>query len=182
MKSAISRSIGDSVSDLIRYKARALVGHYGFTSSDREDVEQDLVLHLIEHFDRIELVRIHKAVLHRVLDHKIISIVRHRLARVRDKRRDASLDAVVKQHACDGFEILDDRFADPETRSDLEMDLQEAIEMLDGDARHVCELLKHQSIVATAQRLGLTRGKTRAHVSKIRALLTSAGLDVYSRD
>ena len=39
---------------LMRVKARQLAGNYGFTRSDREDIEQDLILHLIQqmrHFD-----------------------------------------------------------------------------------------------------------------------------------
>jgi len=36
------------VARLVRIKARQLVGRYGFTESDREDIEQELTLHLLE--------------------------------------------------------------------------------------------------------------------------------------
>ncbi len=39
---------------LIKYKARTLVGKAGFTASDREDLEQELILDLLHRLPRYD--------------------------------------------------------------------------------------------------------------------------------
>lgn len=42
---------------LIQQKADQLIGRYGFTKSDREDIEQELTLALLERWDQYDPVR-----------------------------------------------------------------------------------------------------------------------------
>jgi DNA-directed RNA polymerase specialized sigma24 family protein len=41
------RDFDPAISELIRHKARKLIGSYGFTSSDEEDLRQELTFHVI---------------------------------------------------------------------------------------------------------------------------------------
>ena len=73
---------------LIRVKARKLVGTFGFTESDREDIEQDLAVHLIERIDQLDLTRSSRnTFVNCIVDRKIISMLRWRFAQRRDYRR-----------------------------------------------------------------------------------------------
>jgi len=73
---------------LIQCKARQLVGNYGFVEADREDLEQDLTVDLLQRLPSFDPAR---ASLHtfiaRVVDHAVVSLIEHRSAACRDYRR-----------------------------------------------------------------------------------------------
>src|SRR5262245_46018624 len=54
MNTAFDITLTDYAKTFIRLKARRLIGHYGFTQSDRDDIERELMLDLLArlvHFD-----------------------------------------------------------------------------------------------------------------------------------
>lgn len=46
--------IDETISHIIRCKARQLVGHAGFTSADLPDLEQEFYIVILEHIHRID--------------------------------------------------------------------------------------------------------------------------------
>ena len=82
---------------LIRQKARQLVGKYGFTASDREDLEQDLWFHLLE---RLQAESNHianrEAFIVTLLDRQVTDLIRRRRAGKRNAERLRSLNTLVK--------------------------------------------------------------------------------------
>jgi len=48
------QGIDDYAVQLIKYKARQLVGRVGFTESDREDLEQEMVLDLLRRLPKFD--------------------------------------------------------------------------------------------------------------------------------
>jgi RNA polymerase sigma-70 factor, ECF subfamily len=78
----------------IRVRARQLIRKPGFTSSDREDIEQELTLHLLQHIGKHDATRgcLHTFV-SRIIKNKAASIIRQRHALRRDPdRNECSLD------------------------------------------------------------------------------------------
>jgi len=73
---------------LVRSKARQLVGRYGFTASDREDIEQELMLDLLQRLPRFDPSRAkRKTFINRVVDNAVASLVKRQKAEKRDYRR-----------------------------------------------------------------------------------------------
>jgi len=168
---------------LIRAKARKLVGTHGYTTSDRADIEQELALHLVHQMDKFDSTRSRwNTFVDRIVDRRIISILRHRLAQRRDYRRTVPFDQPMADQNGERLEPVDRRRARVNRSSDLAIDLSDVIECLDRDTRHMFGLLMHESIAETARRLGLTRAEARTRVARIRKLLTDSGLEVYLED
>ena len=76
--------LGEYANDLIRSKARTLIGKAGFTSADCEDIEQELALDLLvrlEHYDPKKSKR----------STFMTRVVEHRIATLRDQEKGAHL-------------------------------------------------------------------------------------------
>lgn len=165
---------------LIRLKAWQLVGKYGFTRSDREDIEQDLALHVIEHMGQFDPKRSSRSTfVDRIVNRRIISILRQRFAQRRDYRRCVALDEAIVNREDAPLKPEDQRRVRVDPTSDLAIDLHDAIESLEADTQHMCRLLMHEASAETARRLGLTPAEARTRVARIRRQLTDAGLEVY---
>ncbi len=79
--------LGDYAHDLIRSKARTLIGKAGFTSADCEDIEQELALDLLvrlENYDPRKSKR--STFMARVVEHRIATLLEERRAACRDWR------------------------------------------------------------------------------------------------
>ena len=79
--------LGDYAHDLIRSKARTLIGKAGFTSADCEDIEQELALDLLvrlENYDPRKSKR--NSFMARVVEHRIATLLEERHAACRDWR------------------------------------------------------------------------------------------------
>jgi RNA polymerase sigma-70 factor (ECF subfamily) len=72
---------------LIKYKARQLVGRVGFTESDRDDLEQELMLDLLRRLPKFNPDRAQRnTFIARVVEHKIATIIESQMAGMRDYR------------------------------------------------------------------------------------------------
>ena len=72
---------------IIKYKARQLVGRVGFTESDREDLEQEMMLDLLQRLPKYNPDRAQRnTFIARVVEHKIATIIEARKAGLRDYR------------------------------------------------------------------------------------------------
>ena len=73
---------------LIRFKARQLVGKAGFTASDREDIEQELILDLLRRLPKYNPKRAQRnTFIARVVEHRLASLIEAQKAGIRDYRR-----------------------------------------------------------------------------------------------
>lgn len=74
--------------DLVARKASQLIGQYGFTKDDEEDIVQDLLADLLHRLPSFDSSR---ASLHtfinRVVEHAVARIIEHRKAALRDYRQ-----------------------------------------------------------------------------------------------
>ncbi|NOT00448.1 MAG: hypothetical protein HOP29_07450 [Phycisphaerales bacterium] len=172
--------ISEYVAKLIRIKAEGLVGHFGFTRSDADDIESELTLHVQSRMTEFNPRRAGvDTFASRIVDRKVVSIIRHRTAARRDYRRIRSIDDA----AGDDERMLNAALVVEGTPSDLAIDLAEAIGTLDSDSWRFCDaLVTAGSIAEAGRRLGLTRGAARARVTILRKRFADAGIGIYVDD
>ena len=179
MGANVQPGLSQYASNLVARKAKQLIGRYGFARSDRADLEQELVLHLVQQMKHFDPQRGgEQSFVGPVLSHKVASIIRHRRAGRRDYRRVMSIDGVAggDEHTVTAAPVS------TESPHDLAIDLAIAIQTLDPDLQHFCSLIMTGSVVEAARRLGLPRGAARGRVAIIRKLLTGSGIDTYVND
>lgn len=120
------------VHDLIRIKARQLIGKAGFTAADKEDIEQELMLDLLQRLKKFDPTKAKRTTfMVRVVNHRIASLIEERQARCRDWR--LCLDSLDEPIRCDGDHIVTpaDLRADPSAKTAeqiaFDMDIQAAL-------------------------------------------------------
>lgn len=157
--------------EIIRHKVRKLVGRYGFTASDEPDLQQELAMHVSQHIAQHDPTRgARSTFVDRIVRHKIVNILEHRMAKKRGGRtQPMALDAVPEGLLLDGL-------ADPEA-IDLGLDVQKALAGLSPELRRIATLLTTDTPSEVARALGLTRGQFRQRQEAIRDYLNGKGLN-----
>jgi len=179
METDTRTAIDECATTLIRIKARQLVGRFGFTKSDQEDIEQDLALHVLRKLGCFDPRRgSPNTFVDRIVQRRIISILRRRYAQRADYRRTVPLDEALRDADHGKCEPVDERAPHADAR-DTAVDLAETIESLDVEARELCRLLMQESVAEAARRLALTRAQVRTRIARIRRQFGDAGLDIY---
>ena len=173
---------------LIRIKARQLVGRYGFTKSDREGIEQELMRDLYQHLPRFNPKRAkRRTFINRIVDHAVVTLIRRQQAAMRDHRRNGgSLNEDVK--APDGrvTKRADTLNAEMNRagRSDLDgrllvLDVHAVVAVLPEDLRDLAARLQTQSMAQAAREMGVARSVVYERVAELRRILERAGLRGY---
>jgi len=190
------RELPDGVSRLIKFKARQLVGHYGFNQTDRDDIEQDLAADLCLRLDRFDPARGKlKPFVDHLIKKAIATIIEHKLAAKRDYRCEQySVDSSV----CDSdgkenprADVMDQneaarRLSQPKRRfvrqADLALDLADFLLRLPPELRELSEHLKVMSPTEIARMTGRSRGAIYDRITLLRGLFEDAGLRKYLDD
>jgi len=172
------------VARLIEVKARQLVGQAGFTESDRKDLEQELTLHLLEHLPEYDPRRSSRhTFIARLVEHKMASLLRYRLAGKRDPARvERSLDEPVTDAAgaqVDTASTMPGPEGEPGTVQDAAIDLADAVLQLPPHLRALCERIPEATMQEIADELGVTRRTVYRWIDEIRSRFEDAGLDDY---
>jgi len=173
---------------LVRSKAKQLVGRYGFTKSDRADIEQELMRDLCQHLPRFNPKRANrKTFINRIVDHAVVTLIRRQQAAMRDHRRNGgSLNEDVK--APDGrvTKRADTLNAEMNRagRSDLDgrllvLDVHAVVAVLPEDLRDLAARLQTQSMAQAAREMGVARSVVYERVAELRRILERAGLRGY---
>jgi len=180
-------------SQLIRQKARQLVRYPGFSRSEQKDIEQELAMELVLKYRCFDPDRARETTfIARVLENKVISLVRTRIAEKRDFRRDAhSLNETVRD--ADGgsveraqtFEAASSANHTGQVRrteedqSQLKQDINDVLQSLPADLRPLAELLMEKTEYAASRELGKSRRQVANDVARLRELFEDAGLRNY---
>ncbi len=181
--------LDEYTTNLVKSAVRRLIGHFGFSRSDCQDVEQDLVLHLLRQMGRFDPKRSGRnTFITRIVQRKIVSIIRHRCAAQRHYARVAwSLDETAPDGegaSAERGNTLDvdadrRRTSTGELPTDLAIDLARAKDTLGVELQAVWDALLDSSKSEAARRLKCSRSAVHARVAKIRAHLEEAGLADY---
>lgn len=132
------------VTSLINLKASQIIRRPGFSRSDREDIEQTLLMDLHQ---RLRNFNPNKGDIKRFIWHTIercaASIVRHRDAQMRDPRREeCSLNEVVRdddEREVFRSETQPEIAKDTTRQAQLAIDIRIVINQLPGELRDVCQ-------------------------------------------
>lgn len=182
MDASTRAELPEYASRLIRFKARQLIGRYGFVRSDRADLEQEFVVHLLERWPKYDPNRSNPdTFVSRLIDRKIASMIRYQRAGKRDYRH---LQRSPKSGAATGQPddvAFDRRFADSGSCTliehvDVALDVATLKDTLDPIERLVCEQPSVASIAEISVSLQLPQTAVRAHIVQIRRRFLLAGI------
>ena len=179
--------------NFIKHKAYALIDTVGFTYSDRDDLEHELLLDLLQRLPRFNPERAQfMTFVVRVVDNKIASIIEDRTRPLYDFRLHAySLNERMRgPDGCimeRGDEIdLDDYLQRTGWQSrplhellNLRADVERILPSLPLDLRDLCVRLQSQNIKSISIETGVPRYRLYAAVKRLRVLFEQAGLGVY---
>ena len=187
-------ALGEYAARLIQFKAQQLIGRYGFTRSDREDIEQELRTDLVGRLRQFDSKRSQRnTFIARLVEHKVASIIEHRKAGMRDfAREERSLDTWVNVDD-GGWEQFGDMLTEEEAlkrqgrarRSkeelrDLILDVRSVVDELADDDRALCLLLFDVGSVSEASRTsGIPRSTIYEARDRIQRRFERAGLQDY---
>jgi RNA polymerase sigma-70 factor (ECF subfamily) len=187
------QEIDEYAAKVIRHKARQLVGTAGYTESDRDDLEQEMMLDLLMRLPKFNPDKAtQKTFVARIIERKISKLIRHRTCEMRDYRREAcSLNGCLE--AENGMTIeLSETIAQEElgrrtgrrSRSAQEkwefaQDMATTLSRLPEHLRRICDLLKTRTVSDAAREMGIPRTTINDHVKKLRDLFEDAGLRNY---
>ena len=177
--------------NLVRFKVSQLIGRHGFTTSDREDLEQELILEILKSLLKFDPRRGSQGTfMSRVLERRIATIIRHRRRMCRDSVRiEGSLSDLIEDE--DGAPIEraetltgDRRRNQPSARHlkaqiELASDLGVALGQLDPDLRQLGELLENRSLSEVASALGVSLTTVARRKERLSSCLEDAGLRSY---
>ena len=178
---------------LIRYKARRLIGQAGFTASDREDIEQELILDLLRRLPKYNPKRAQRnTFIARVVEHKIATLIEAQKAGIRDYRR-------CRCSLSDRFEDEDGRSVEraetfyqedyllrtgaqsrpSDDLSTLAIDVTAVLEGLPPELHNLCWRLMAETVSEISRDTGVPRGTIYESIKKLREILEDAGLRDY---
>lgn len=176
--------IPECARDIIYYKSRQLIGSYGFTISDLDDIRQELAVDLWLRLPGFDPTRASlRTFVTRVISNKIASIIEMRTSKTRNVAMcPHSLNDLV--YAEDGSvvergDLLGGIDAELE-HSGLRMDVARVIKKLTPAQRQVCAMLSADNKSLAASATGISRSSMYRAVTAIRPIFEAEGLGAYA--
>lgn len=178
---------------VIRRKARQLVGKARLTPSDRDDIEQQLRIDLLERFQHFDPQRSHwAAFVLAVIDRRVASILES-LRRQKRKHREKLVSLSVLVPGEEGIptelgETLLPRHQDflvsrgPHDDQELfalQEDVQTILRRLPKEMRRLCQLRQTKSVSQIAKHLGVPRSTVAYKFRKLANIFAQHGLEKY---
>jgi RNA polymerase sigma-70 factor, ECF subfamily len=192
---ACTQDSGAHAENLIRHKARQLVGTYGFTEADRDDLEQELRVDLLRRIGKYNPAKAKLSTFTaRIVEHCIATIIEARKAAKRDYREcDCSLNDPVTFEDGDEGELGDTvacetylRRLSPASgahinRRDMAIDLAAVLRRLNREQQLLCSLLREHTVLEISEICQIPRGTLYDRIKEIRIVFEDAALGDYVR-
>jgi RNA polymerase sigma factor (sigma-70 family) len=157
------------IAELIRMK----VIKFGFARGERDDVAQDLSLHVVISMKRYDPTRAsRRTFVNHVVTNKIKSILEHRNGEKRDRRR-------LSEANIDETDVPDDQHRSGDM--DLQIDVRDAVSHLPPELCAIATLFETFSEAEVIERSGLSRQQVRGRRQKIARHLQACGIEPYFR-
>jgi RNA polymerase sigma-70 factor, ECF subfamily len=177
---------------IIRRKIKQIIGRAGFTKQDREDLEQELILRLLQRWPSFNPNVAHRNVFTTtVIERFVATILRDKQAEKRDHRRVSSLNVTVnigEDETAELGDTISQRELDTqrgraprsdEELSQLRQDLAELMAKLPEKLKALAERLKTETVSEIARDMGVARTTVDAWVRKLRQRFEHTGLKDY---
>jgi RNA polymerase sigma factor (sigma-70 family) len=160
----------------IGHLARKLAARRCFRGVERDEIEQELIVHLLERWPSFDPNRSsRRTFISRVLNWKVLTLRRER----RRLKRSQQSDSPDLDLTCDGARRCRRRRTAAPTQEQLEraIDLRDALRSLPAELRELAETLKSTPLGSAARELKLSPGEFRARLRRLRSELAALGLD-----
>lgn len=178
---------------LIRRKARQLVGKARIAEGERDDIEQELRMALLERLSRFNPQRSHwQAFVLAVIDRRVATLLKSRRAKKRKHRENLlSLSSLVSGEEGLPAELGDTLLPkhqeflvgailnDHQSAFALADDLAMVMARLPPELRRLCERRRTKSVTEIANELGVPRSTVDGWFAKIAAAFAEADLEKY---
>ena len=173
---------------MIRFKASRLVGSYGYTAADCEDLQQEAALALHQRFRRYDSMRSsHRTFAQRVVNHHFANLIAERRAGRRDYRacmRSLEEPDGQDRRTCFGETLSGDDYQSRMRRQsmlwprrlELQADVERAIASMQTELASVARLLMSMNVSDVARHLKLSRATVHRRIGDIRAVFAAAEL------
>jgi len=184
------QDIDDYAVRIIKHKARQLIGRYGLTIFDREDLEQELMIDLLQRMRHFNLAKAKKTTfIARIVERHIATLLEARHAQCRDWRLcRVSLNTPHENDKGDTWELIDRVDSqgilgncEPDTRessaNNLRMDIERVLNTLPEDLRDLCDRLRESNMAEIARETGVARTTLYDKLVRIREAFREAKLD-----
>lgn len=161
----------------IKQKTDELVGHFGVSECDREDIEQELALDLIRRWPKFDPERAQpRTFIARVVRNRISTIIRHRMSEQRrfEQLGQVPINRTIEEEVTSCFrtgrpERIDQEYVE------LEHDVNAVLAELPPELREIGELLRTKSRADVARELGISESTLRYRIEKLRSVFEEAG-------
>lgn len=161
---------------LIHRVARRLIGHARLTSSDVDDLEQELRLGVWGRLHRYDAQRGDEGAFLKVMTDRLASkLTRGRRAAKRDIRREVSMPAVHEEVTGSHG----DSFHSTEELRDLGLDVADALARLPPEWRELARLLTIGPLADAAKTPGVSRLTAKKRVRRLLQRFREDGLEAY---
>lgn len=163
----------------IHHKVDALIGRYGYLEQDREDLEQDLRLWVLERLAAFAPREVQRSTyISRIVDQRIADLIKTKLRARRDPRREA---CVLDEHdePTNDLDTLPGHASVSSRIQDLRIDMGPALARLNARQRAICLMLASESKEAAKLSLDLSRRTFEKDLQVIRDAFQQAGLNAY---
>lgn len=180
------------VRGIIRRKVRQLIGLAGFTHQDRDDLEQELYVRLLQAMRRFDPERAHRnAFVTAVIERFVANVLRNKRAQKRNDQGRVSLNVFIEvagEGQTELAQTIGDRELDArlgrERRSedslrDLMLDMAAVIATLPRQWQTLLELRKKHSMTEAAEQMGVPRTTLNEWMRRIRRRFEDAGMEHY---
>ena len=186
--------LDDYAIQLIKHKARQLVGRAGYTEDDRPDIEGDLTLDLLRRLPKFDPSRASRnTFIARVVEHGVARLIERQEAPMRDVRRcAASLNDRIEDDEGKSVErgelINQDTYLESTgqptmplaDRVALRMDLDRVLATVTPEMRDLWERRADgQTFTEISRETGIPRGTLYERMKQLRKLVEDAGLQDY---
>jgi len=178
--------------NLVRHKARQLVGKAGLTEDDREDIEQELMMDLIVRMKQFNPSKGKKTTfMTRIVERRISNIFETRFAQCRDWRKcmtslnepvpagDDDITERVEQLNSDGQMGYNGKESGDQRTDDIRLDIESVLSSLSEDLQYLCKKLRSGNMAEIARELKIPRSTLYGKLTKLRDAFREAGLENY---
>lgn len=156
--------------EIIKRKARKMIGNFGYSRSDADDIEQELAMHAFRQTGKHDPARgTREKFVEKMARNKILNLIEAKTAAKRDDRRNISID-----DASD-YAVLDGHVA-PEV-IDVRLDVGAIINSMPAELRQIAMLRMDMNERDIERELGLTRAQVRTRMQHIAAYFSNTSLN-----
>ena len=166
----------------VSFKARHLIGTYGFTENDIDDIKQELLLDLLERIDDFDPEKGTPATfVARIVERRIANMIRYKTQELRDYRRvSCSLDERVRDESgrmvyrystISSEEVrrrMGRSYRSEYEEVEIRLDNETVLDSLPSELQRTAELMRHHSMKETADILRVHRSTVYFRILRLR--------------